>query len=95
MTGHESPLAALRTYGHDAVSFQSLEDGLAWWHDSDAEEGSGASIAYADTGRSWIAVGSPLCDRGKLPAAIEHVIGAAPAAGRRPVFFAVEDPEAA
>ena len=92
MTGHESPLAALRTYGHDAVSFQSLEDGLSWWHDGDTEEGSGASIAYADTGRSWIAVGSPFCDRGRLPAAIDRFIDAARAARRRPVFFAVEDP---
>ena len=81
-------LAALDRFGEDAVSFQGLESALAWWHDASAPAGTGASVAYLDTGRSWIAAGRPLA-ADTAPAA-RRFAAAARAAGRRPVFFAVE-----
>jgi len=58
----ERALAALDRFGADAVSFQGLESALTWWHDAPAPYGTGAALAYLDTGRSWIAAGRPLAD---------------------------------
>ena len=52
----------LKRHGTDAVSFQSVKDGLEWWHDAPPPGGSGGSVAYLPAGRSWIAVGAPLAD---------------------------------
>lgn len=83
-------LAALDGFGADAVSFQGLESALAWWHDAAAPEGTGAAVAYLDTGRSWIAAGRPLAAASDEARAAERFAAAARAARRRPVFFAVE-----
>jgi phosphatidylglycerol lysyltransferase len=86
----ERALAALDRFGADAVSFQGLESALTWWHDAPAPDGTGAAIAYLDTGRSWIAAGRPLAGEEAGPAAARRFAAAARATGRRPVFFAVE-----
>jgi hypothetical protein len=83
-------LDALRRFGADAVSFQGLETAIAWWEDDAAPAGTGALVAYLDTGRSWIAVGRPLvraADRGR---AARRFARTARARGRRAVFFGVE-----
>lgn len=83
-------LAALDRFGADAVSFQGLESALTWWHDAAGPEGTGASVACLDTGRSWIAAGRPLAADSDQARAASRFAAAARAAGRRPVFFAVE-----
>jgi phosphatidylglycerol lysyltransferase len=84
-------IALLRDHGTDAVSFQSLESGLSWWRDEPPPAGTGAALAYTDTGRSWIGVGTPLAPAGDRARAIARFIAAARAQRRRPVFFGVED----
>lgn len=88
--GHEA-FDAVRRAGADAVSFQSLESGMQWWHDRPPPSGSGASVAFVDTGRSWIAVGRPLAGEGALAPAVARFSADARARHRRPVFFGVED----
>ncbi len=51
-------------FGGDAVSFQSLESGLSVWRDEPQPAGSGAVVAYADTGTGWVAAGTPLAPPG-------------------------------
>jgi phosphatidylglycerol lysyltransferase len=86
--------AALERFGTDAVSFQSLESGLAWWHDAPRPEGTGAALAYRDTGRSWIAVGTPLVETAAVACAARRFAEAARAQRRRAVFFGVEQIDA-
>ncbi|MDI1475759.1 phosphatidylglycerol lysyltransferase domain-containing protein [Polyangium sp. y55x31] len=76
---------AVFCFGRDTVAFQSLAPGMRAWSD-----GAGAWVAFADTGRAWLAVGSPLCapeDTGRVARAF---VQAARAAGRRAGFCAVE-----
>ena len=87
-------LAALRRFGADAVSFQSLESGLAWWYDAPGPDGTGAALAYRDTGRSWIAVGRPLVEAASTARAARRFADAARAQRRRAVFFGVEQVDA-
>ena len=89
-TDRERGLAALARFGADAVSFQSLESGLRWWHDDPAPAGTGAALAYLDTSRSWIGVGRPLAPDADVAAAARRFAGAARARHRRAVFFGVE-----
>jgi len=84
-------LDTLKRYGADAVSFQALKAGARWWFDALPPEGTGASIAYVPSGRSWIAIGSPLADDANRAAAVRRFCAAARARGRRAVFFGVED----
>jgi phosphatidylglycerol lysyltransferase len=85
------PLDALKQHGADAVSFQALKVGARWWTDVPPPEGSGAAIAYVPSGRSWIAIGSPLADDMNRAAAVRRFCAAARAERRRAVFFGVED----
>lgn len=78
-------LAALRSYGRDAASFQALEP------DATVYRGEGGLVAYHDTGGAWVAVGSPLAPVERVAAVSEAFAGAARAAGRRAVFFACDD----
>src|SRR5690349_19335364 len=89
-TGRRPGLRALERFGADAVSFQSLESGLQWWHDAPAPDGTGAAVAYRDTGRAWIAVGSPLVDEPAMARAAARFAAAARSRRRRAVFFGVE-----
>jgi phosphatidylglycerol lysyltransferase len=81
----------LKVYGADAVSFQALKAGARWWTDAPPPEGSGATLAYVPSGRSWIAIGGPLVDEAHRAAAVLRFCAAARASGRRAVFFGVED----
>lgn len=87
-------LTALERFGTDAVAFQSLESGLAWWHDVPAPDGTGAALAYRDTGRAWIAVGTPLVEADAIGRAARRFAAAARARRRRAVFFGVEQADA-
>lgn len=80
------PLDALKQHGADAVSFQALKVDVRWWTDGDV------SIAYVPSGRSWIAIGSPLADDANRAEAVRRFCAAARAKRRRAVFFGVEDP---
>jgi lysylphosphatidylglycerol synthetase-like protein (DUF2156 family) len=92
MNGDEAAaLAALKRSGIDAVSFQALKAGVHWWIDAPPPAGTGARLAYAQSGRSWIAIGAPLTDPPARAEAVRRFIIAARVQRRRPVFFGVED----
>jgi len=76
---------AVEAHGWDAVASQGLEPGLAAWFDGDA------AVAYADTGRAWVAAGGPLAPAAARPAVAARFVAAARAAGRRASWFAVDD----
>jgi phosphatidylglycerol lysyltransferase len=82
---------ALQQVGVDAVAFQGLESAMSWWRDVPEPEGTGAIVAYTDTGRSWIAAGRPLVATHLVQPAAERFAEAARAAGRHAAFFCVED----
>jgi phosphatidylglycerol lysyltransferase len=84
-------LEALKQHGTEAVSFQALKAASHWWTDAAEPEGTGARIGYTPSGRSWIAIGTPLVDTARKAEAVRHFISAARAEGRRPVFFGIED----
>ncbi|MBL8859231.1 MAG: DUF2156 domain-containing protein [Planctomycetes bacterium] len=76
-------LQLLRRHGFNTTSFQVLEDGLSYWWDSPE-----ACVAYADTGRAWVAAGAPLASPENCGAVAARFVEAARRAGRRCVFFA-------
>ncbi|MGD9902076.1 MAG: phosphatidylglycerol lysyltransferase domain-containing protein [Vicinamibacterales bacterium] len=84
-------LAALQRDGTDAVSFQALKAGTHWWQDRPPPEGSGGLVAYVPSGRSWIAIGTPLAAPARRAAAVQRFCAAARAEHRRAVFLGVED----
>jgi phosphatidylglycerol lysyltransferase len=89
---HSHPhLDSLKAHGADAVSFQAIKVAARWWTDVPPPEGTGAAVAYVTSGRSWIAIGSPLVDAARRAAAARRFCAAARAAGRRGVFFGVEE----
>ncbi|MDC3958355.1 DUF2156 domain-containing protein [Polyangium jinanense] len=77
---------AVHRFGRDTVAFQSLAPGMRAWSD-----GAGAWVAFADTGRAWLAVGSPLCAPEETGRVARAFVLAARAAGRRAGFCAVEE----
>src|SRR5262245_36718493 len=79
-------LELLRRHGFNTTSFQTLEDGLLHWWDSDD-----ACVAYADTGSAWVAAGSPLAAEAELGAVAQRFVEAGRRARRRVVFFASQD----
>jgi hypothetical protein len=48
-------------------------------------------VAYVPSGKSWIAIGTPLADPDRRAGAVRRFCAAARAHGRRPVFFGIED----
>jgi lysylphosphatidylglycerol synthetase-like protein (DUF2156 family) len=80
-------LELVKRHGRDATSFQTLEPGFRHWFDGDE-----TCVAYVDTGRAWVAAGSPIGDVARAPAAAQAFADAARAAGRRVAFFATEAP---
>jgi hypothetical protein len=84
-------LEAVKRHGADAVSFQALKAGATWWTDVPPPGGSGASLAYVPSGRSWIAIGTPLVEPGRRAEAVQRFCRLARAHHRRPVFFGVEE----
>jgi phosphatidylglycerol lysyltransferase len=89
----EIALEKLAAFGSDAVAFQALESGLRWWHDVPSPDGTGASLAFHEVGRSWIAVGTPLVAHELRGAAATTFAAHARGNGRRAVFFGVEQPD--
>jgi lysylphosphatidylglycerol synthetase-like protein (DUF2156 family) len=79
-------LALLRRYGWNATSFQILEPGFRYWFD----DGDSACVGYVDTGRAWVAAGSPLAPTERLAEACTKFAAAAAAAGRRACWFGAE-----
>lgn len=73
-------------HGSNATAFQTVHAGFRYfWHGNDA------CIAYADTGRAWVAAGAPLAPVHQRSAAVSAFLQAARAAGRRACFFASEE----
>lgn len=89
----ELVLDKLTAFGSDAVSFQALESGLRWWDDAAPPSGTGASLAFHEVGRSWIAVGTPLVAQDLRSAAARRFAEHARAHNKRAVFFGIEQPE--
>jgi phosphatidylglycerol lysyltransferase len=85
-------LGYVQRHGWNATSFQILEPGFRYWLD-DAERGAPARglVAYVDTGRAWVAAGAPVVPADAIAEVSARFIDAARAAGRRAVFFAVEE----
>lgn len=87
--------ALLARSGRDAVSFQGLESAMRHWRDAPPPDGTGALVAYADTGSAWVAAGGPIVEEpADLGRAAARFTAAAAAARRRASFFAAEQPRA-
>jgi phosphatidylglycerol lysyltransferase len=82
-------LALLKRFGWNATSFQILEPGFRYWFDADAG-GDAACVGYVDTGRAWVAAGSPVADPERFAEVTARFVAAATAAGRRVCCFATE-----
>lgn len=82
----ERVLALLQRHGFNTTSFQVLEDGLAYWWESDD-----ACVAYAETGSAWVAAGAPISSKERCGPVAERFVAAARARGRRAVFFASQE----
>lgn len=76
--------ALIRAHGAHAVSFLGLESGMRFFFDE------GGAVAYADTGRAWVAAGAPVASPRDVPALARAFVEAARAARRRACFFWVE-----
>ena len=87
----EDALPLLVAHGRDAVSFQAVESRMQRWLDAPPPEGTGALVAYWDTGSAWVAAGGPLAGPGDIARAAERFAAAARGARRRAAFFAVDD----
>jgi hypothetical protein len=84
--------ALVAQHGDEAVSFQSLESGIRCWFDERTGAAPAGGVAYLDTGRAWVAVGSPLASAERRPELARRFVTAARAQGRRALFFGVESP---
>ncbi len=80
----------LLRYGAEAASVRCAGPALRHWLDAPPPEGTGACVCYADTGRAWVAAGSPLAPDPLQARAAARFVAAAREAGRRACFFAVE-----
>ena len=83
-------LAALRRYGMDAVSFQGAHRGVRWWREGKDAGCDEPVIPYVRSGRTWIAIGTPLAPPGLRPTAIRRFSAEARRHGCRAAFFGVE-----
>jgi phosphatidylglycerol lysyltransferase len=63
---------------------------MRYWFDAAPPEGTGACVAYVDTGTAWVGAGDPLGPRGALAEASARFAADARRAGRRACFFASE-----
>ena len=79
-------LSLLKRFGWNATAFQTLGEGFDYWFDGDD-----ACVAYCDTGRGWVAAGSPLCSNERIAEVSKKFVDAARAKGHRVCFFGVED----
>ena len=80
----------LHAHGTDALSFTAVESGVERWFDERPPAGTGACVAYCDTGSAWVAVCSPLVDANERARAALRFVDAARGRGRRASFFAAD-----
>jgi phosphatidylglycerol lysyltransferase len=78
-------LALLKRHGWNSTSFQILEPGFRYWF-----HGDDACVGYVDTGRAWVAAGSPVAPLERFAEVSERFVAAAAHAGRRVCCFATE-----
>src|SRR6185503_4321729 len=78
-------LALLKRHGWNSTSFQILEPGFRYWFDGDD-----ACVGYVDTGRAWVAAGSPVAPPERFAEVLARFAAAAAAAHRRACCFATE-----
>lgn len=89
-------LALLQRHGWNATSFQILEPGFRYWFDEGGgdprgiDSDGGACVGYVDTGRAWVAAGSPVAAPERFAEVGARFAAAAAAAGRRMCWFATE-----
>ena len=81
----ERVLALLKRHGWNSTSFQILEPGFRYWFDGDD-----ACVGYVDTGRAWVAAGSPVAPPERFAEISERFAAAAAEAHRRVCCFATE-----
>jgi len=74
---------AIEQHGRTAVAFQAINPGLCHWFD-----GARGLVAYADTGRAWVAAGEPVASPDDAVELAEHFVLAARRERRRAAFFA-------
>jgi phosphatidylglycerol lysyltransferase len=82
-------LALLKRHGWNATSFQILEPGFRYWFDV-GPAGDRACVGYVDTGRAWVAAGSPVASPERFAEVSARFAEAAAAARRRVCCFATE-----
>jgi phosphatidylglycerol lysyltransferase len=85
---HARAQALVAAHGWNATSPQVLAPGYRYWFDPTST--TGACVAYADTGRAWVAAGAPLAPAAELAAVAARFVAAARAARRRACLFATE-----
>jgi phosphatidylglycerol lysyltransferase len=78
-------LSLLKRHGWNSTSFQILEPGFRYWFDGDD-----ACVGYVDTGRAWVAAGSPVAPPARFAEVLARFVAAATAARRRVCCFATE-----
>ncbi len=78
-------LALLRRYGWDSTSFQILDGACRLWFAEDAV------VAYADTGRTLVGAGAPVCSPERASSVARNFASAAAGSGRAAAFFAVSE----
>ncbi len=78
-------LALVRAHASDAVAFQGLAASMKVWFDTQG------AVAYFDTGGAWVAAGGPVSPPDARGEIARRFVDAARQAGRRALFFAVED----
>lgn len=78
-------LALLKRWGWNVTSFQVLGAGFSYWF-----FGTDAVVAYVDTGRAWVAAGSPIAPENELVPVARAFAEQARKNGRRVAFFATE-----
>ena len=79
-------LELLRRHGWNATSFQALEPAFDYWFD-----GSGAAVAFFDTGGAWVVAGPPVAASEDLGGTAARFARHARNLGKRVAFFAVEE----
>ncbi len=75
----------LKRYGSAANSFQILQSQFEYWfHDDDA------CVGYIDTGRAWVAAGTPIAAENRLLGVARAFASRSQTHGRRCLFFGTE-----
>ncbi|MCE7872625.1 DUF2156 domain-containing protein [bacterium CPR1] len=83
----ERLLELLRAHGSNVYSFEMLEPGLEYWHNSAGT----AAVAYVDSGGYWVAVGAPLGPSDQVEQVALEWAREARRQGRGAAFFGAGD----